>query len=63
MTKQDLIYTIAELKYPGNRISQSLEIRRIQRCNYRKFELILELQEMPEYISFKRAQKLDLLGI
>lgn len=63
MTKENLTYLIAELMYPNQSIKQSLEIRRIERCGYKKSELIEELERMPQYASYKRNQKLNSLGI
>jgi len=63
MTKEQIISKIAEFKFPKQPIKQSLEVRCIERCGYTKVELLNELQNIPQYISFQRNQKLSLLGI
>jgi hypothetical protein len=63
MTKEQIITKIVELKFPNSPIKRSLEARAIQRCGYYKETLLNELQNMPEYKSNQREQKLQLLGI
>ncbi len=63
MTKEQIISKIAELKFPKQPIKQSLEVRCIERCGYTKTELLTELQNMPQYISNQRNEKLNLLGV